>query len=368
MTVSPHLLKIALLFVSVGFACAAAAQVYQVGQDDSGKSPQAKSAHSTSAPAQENQSLGWGSNIQNARLARAAQLAIQHGDKAQAADYARRAAQSAPNDPQLWFLLGYAERLNAHYQPSLDAYNRGLRLAPGSLDGQSGVAQDLSVMGRAAEAEQLLQKIIAADPQRRNDVLLLGEIYMRSRDYSNALDLLSRAERLRPDARSELLLALSYQQLKQMDKARQYLNMAKHRAPNNPDVQRSLAGYYREAGNYPEAIAALKSIRDPQPDVSAELAYTYQLDGKLDDSARLYAQAAKEMSKDLGLQLSAAHAEMAAGSMRDADVFLKRAESIDADSYRLHAIRGEIAQMQDRDQDAVKEYQDCHCPPAHHSQ
>ena len=357
MTVSPRFLQIALLCVSVGFTCAAGAQVYQVGQDNSAKSPQAKSTHSPSAPAQESQSLGWGSNIQNARLARAAQLAIQHGDKAQAVDYAQRAAESAPNDPQLWFLLGYAARLDARYQQSLDAYNRGLRLAPGSLDGQSGVAQDLSLMGRTAQAEQVLQKIVAADPRRRDDVVLLGEIYMRNRNYSGALEWLSKAEGLRPDARSELLLALSYQQLKQMDKANQYLEMAKHRAPNDPEVERSLAGYYRETGNYPEAIAALKSIRNPEPDVSAELAYTYQLDGKLEDAARLYAQAANDTPKDLGLQLSAAQAQVAAGSAHDADFFLKRAEGIDANSYRLHAIRGEIAQIEDRDQDAVREYQ-----------
>jgi hypothetical protein len=41
-------------------------------------------------------------------------------------------------------------------------------------------------------------------------------------------------------------------------------------------------------GNYSKAIAALKSIRNPKPDVTAELAYTYQLDSKLDNSAKLY--------------------------------------------------------------------------------
>jgi hypothetical protein len=31
-------------------------------------------------------------------------------------EMAERAAQAAPNDPQLWFLLGYAARLNAKFQ------------------------------------------------------------------------------------------------------------------------------------------------------------------------------------------------------------------------------------------------------------
>lgn len=349
-------LKIILLTASVGFACSASAQVYQVGGDNS-KSPQAPSGHQAPAQSQQSQSLGWGSNIQNARLARAAQRAIQRGDKAQAVDFAQRATQSAPSDPQFWFLLGYAARLDSRYQLSLDAYNHGLRLSPGSLDGQSGVAQDYSLMGRTAEAENLLKKIISADPRRRNDALLLGETYMHARDYDNAITYLNQAERLKPDARSELLLALSYQQLKQMDKASHYLDMAKRRSPNNPDVERSLAGYFRETGDYAQAIAALKSIRHPPPDVIAELAYTYQLDGKLENAARLYSQAANDKFQDIGLQLAAAQAEIAAGSIPDADFFLKRAAGIDPNSYRLHAIRGEVAQLQDRTQDAVTEYQ-----------
>lgn len=327
------------------------AQVYNVGPDAS-KSPQAQ----TNQTQPTNQSLGWGSNIQNARLARAAELALQHGDHALALDYARRAAQATPNDPQLWFLLGYAARLNAKLQDSADAYNRGLHLSPSSLEGLSGLAQTLSLMGRAEEAKRLLKQVVAADPKRRDDALLLGDLSMRSAEYADALEWLGRAERIKPDARSELLMAISYQHLKQMDLATRYIELARQHSPDSPDVQRTLAGYYRQAGKYSEAIAALKSIRNPRPDVTAELAYTYQLDGKLDDAARLYTQAADAAPKDLGLQLSAAQAEIAAGAMEKANPFLQRAAGIDANHYRLHAIRGEIAKLQENDKDAVREY------------
>lgn len=339
-----------------GFACAGQAQVYQVGQGSNAQSTPAKPAQRPSAQPQNSQTLGWGSNIQNARLANAAQMAIRQGNKAQAVDYAQRAAQAAPNDASLWFLLGYAARLDSRYQLALDSYSHGLRLKPGSLDGQSGLAQVYSVMGRDNEAEQILKKILAADPSRRNDAQLLGATYMHGRDYPNAIRWLTAAERLRPDARSELLLALCYQQLKQMDKASHYLKMAIRRAPNNPDVQRSLAGYYREMGNYSGAIAALMSIQNPSPDVIAELAYTYQLDGDANQSARYYSQAANARTGDLSLQLAAAQAEVAAGSIPHADLFLKRAQRINANSYRLYALRGQIAQLQDRNADAVKQY------------
>ena len=292
------MLKFAWVFVCIGFPCAASAQVYQVGPTGS-----RNSQPGTGQAQSQEQSLGWGSNIQNARLARAAELALQRGDSGQALEYAQRAAQSAPGDPQLWFLVGYAARLNHKYQTSIDAFSKGLRLAPSSLDGLSGLAQTDNLLGRAGDAERLLKQVLASNPGRREDLLLLGEINVRSKDYTSALDWLNKAERLQPDARSELLLALCYQQLKKMDLASHYFDLAKRRAPNNPDVERSLAGYYRELGNYTDAIAYLKQIRNPAPDVTAELAFTYQLDGKPGDSARLYVQSANAEPKALDLQL-----------------------------------------------------------------
>lgn len=330
--------------------CPIQAQTYKVGSGAAAQPPAQTGQKQSAAPA-----LGWGSNIQNARLARSAQMALQRGDHAVAVAYAQRAAQAAPNDPQLWYLLGYAARLDGKYQLSADAYNRGIHLKS-TPEGLSGLAQTYSMMGRTDEAKSLLKQVIAADPKMRDADLLLGDLNMRSGDYAEALKWLARAERLQPDARSELLLALSYQHLNQLDRASHYLDLAKRRAPDNPDVQRSLASYYREIGDYPQAIAALKSIRHPRPDVMAELGYTYQLDGKAADSARIYTQAANALPKDRGLQLSAAQAEVNVNAIKSANFFLQRAAAIDPNYYRLHAIRGEIAQLEERDEEAVREY------------
>jgi tetratricopeptide (TPR) repeat protein len=304
------------------------------------------------------QQLGWGSNIQNARLAHAAEMALQRGDHALAFQYAQRAAQSAPGNPDLWFLAGYAARLSQNYGASADAYRRGLELQPSSLNGESGLAQTYSLMGRTSEAQSLLTQILARDPRQVDDLLLLGNLQMQSRNYSAALDSLGKAERFSPGARPELLLAVCYERLSQMDQASHYLQLAKSRAPGNPDVERSLAGYYRDTGDDAKAIAELKAIRNPQPDVVAELAYTYSLNGNLEDAARAYAQAANAMPRDIGLQLSAAQAQVADNAADRAALFLDRAARINPAYYRLHAIRGAIAQAQDHDEDAAREYLD----------
>jgi predicted Zn-dependent protease len=337
------------VFVSAAIFCTANAQTYQVSPDTS------KNSGTTSTQTQQ-QSLGWGSNIQNARLARAAQMALQQGHREQALELAQRATEAAPNDPQLWFLLGYAARLNGRFDQSVEAYTRGLRINPSALEGTSGLAQDYSAMGKNDEAERLLRQVVSSDPHRISDAVLLGDIYLRTRDFANAIDILERAEKIQPGARAELLLALAYHQTKQLDLADHYLHMAEQRDPGNPDIQRSMAGYDREAGKYADAIELLRSIHNPKPDVTAELAYTYQLDGKQKESTALYAQAANALPKDLNLQLSAAQGEIAAGSTEESNVFLKRAATIDANNYRLHAILGELAKGQERPQDAVKQY------------
>lgn len=352
-----------LLVVSLllgAFLRATMAQTYKV---NSGNPPKEQNPTQTT-PAQKQ--LGWGSNIQNARLARAAETALKEGHYSAAVEYAQRAADGSPNDPQLWFLLGYAARLARKSQLSLDAYNHGLRLNPSSLDGLSGLAQTYSMVGKLDEAQRLLERVVAADPKRVNDEQGLGEMYLRAGKYDQSVNVLSRAEQIQPAARTELLMALSYQHLKKYDMANRYLEAAKKRAPNDPDVQRSLAGFYRETGNYPAAIAALNSIARKTPDITAELAYTYQLSGDPAESAKLYSQAADGAPDDLNLQLSAAQADVNMGSLDAAQPFIKRAGSIEADNYRLYAVRGQIANLEERDQDAIAEYEAAvqHLPPS----
>ncbi len=345
-----------ILLLVLAVSCSLWGQTYQVGpaapQAPATQKPTQRPAQAPAAAPQ----LGWGSNIQDARLARAAELALKEGKHAEAANFAQKAALAAPNDPQLWILLGYAARLNGQYALSAEAYAHGLRLKPGAVDGMSGLAQTYRITGRTADAERLLKQVLAADPRRTEDGLLLGELLMKDGEYPAALGYFKKAEQAQPSTRAEVLTALAYQHLKQFDQANRYLDLARHRSPDNPEVQRTLAGYYLETANYAEALTALKAIRSPRSDVLAELGYVYQLSGNPADAAKLYAQAANAVPKDLGLQLSAAQAQVVVGSIDTADNFLQRAARLDPEYYRLHAIRGEIARLQDRNSDAVSEY------------
>ncbi len=280
---------------------------------------------------------------------------MNQGDYAKAVEFAQRAAKSAPGDTNIWFLLGYSARLAGKYQVSVDAYQRGLQNQPNSIQGLSGLAQTYARMGQVDKAQDILKQVLAANPKSVTDLLLAGELAL-SQDPSTAVGLLKRGEAIEPSSRAELLIARAYQRLNQPDQMKAYLDKAQSRDPNDPNVLRAVAAFYRDAKQYDQAIANLKKAGKSTATLS-ELAYTYQLAGKKKEAAETYTEAATRATGDAGLQLSAAQALVNVRDNERANKFLQRAESLSPDSYRLHAIRGQIASVENRSDDAIREYQ-----------
>jgi tetratricopeptide (TPR) repeat protein len=342
------------------------AQTFEINQPPQSKNAKKGKRSTQPAPPEENSNgIGWGSGIEVAREARAVQQALEKNDYRAAIASANRAANAAPQNADLWFLLGYAARLGGDYKLSLQGYQRGLQRKPSSIPGLSGMAQTYAKMGKDAEAQDLLKKVLAANPKSVSDLELAGELALNS-DPNTALDLLKRADAVAANARTDLLIARAYQKLNQPDQYKQYLNRAQSRAPNDPNIQRAVAAFYRDTGNTQEAINILERVTARTPDALSELGYTYGLAGKKKEAADAYTRAAHRQPKDPALQLSAAQALVGVGGFEQAETFLKRAEASDPNSYRLHAIRGEMYALEDHNDDAIREYQTAlrNLPPA----
>jgi len=303
------------------------------------------------------ESLGWGASIEVGRNARAAEDQLKRGNSAAAAAAAERAVKAAPQNAKLWFLLGYASRLSGQYPRSVEAYQQGLKLEHNNLDGLSGLAQTYQRMGRLEEAKRLLMQVVNAAPKRENDLLMAGELFMQSGDTRQGIALLSRAESLHPSSHAEVMLAIAYLKMKQPERAKQLLDEARRRDPKNPSVFRAVANFYREQHDYKAAIAALKSAPGQNPEVLADLGYSYELDGDKKHSAETYGKAADLAPRQIGLQLSAAQAELRLAEMERTRSFLARAELLDANHYRLHALKAQLARAENRNADAIREYQ-----------
>ena len=299
---------------------------------------------------------GWGGSIEAGRYARAAETALKNGNPAGAMNYAEHLTQAAPSDACNWFLLGYTARLAGKSQVSLDAYQKGLARKPNSVEGLSGMAQTYIRMGKADEAKKLLLQVIAANPRRATDLAMAGELFMQSGDLPRAQSLLERAESVQPTPHAELLLAITYMKEKQPEKAKQLLDKAMKRSPRNTEIFRAVAQYYRESHDYKSAIAILQKAPVKNADVMSELGYTYELAGMKKESADTYEKAAGMAPKSVNVQLAAAQAQLRVGNLDKTRTYLARGEQLDANYYRLHAIRGDLAKIERRDGDAVREY------------
>ena len=328
-------------------------QTYDIGGKSSSSSQEPKQ-NGTST--QNGTDFSWGSGIQVARQARAAQDALNRSDYAAAVTFAQQAANSAPQNADLWFLLGYAARLDQRYQLSVDSYNRGLKRQPNSVHGLAGLAETYAKMGRDQEAEQLLDRVVKENPKDANSLQLAGELMLNS-DPKTSLALLNRADAIHPSPHTDLLISHAYQRLGQADEATRYLNRAKSLAPRDPEVLRAVAGEYRDQGKYDDAIATLKDIPNKTTDVQAELAYTYGLAGQQQQAAELYSHLANASKGSIGLDLSAAQAWVTLGHPGEAQPFLDAAQRIDPNNYRLHAILGGIADSEDRLDEAEHQYE-----------
>src|SRR5262249_212045 len=301
------------------------------------KQPAASPRQGQAAQGQEGLGFGFGQSIGLSRLTRASEVALRRRDYKAAADYAQRAVDMAKNNSQLLFLLGYTSRLAGQYQRSLDAYDRGLKMQGTSPEGLSGKAQTLGRMGRTDDAKRLLTQAINAHPDRVNDMLILGEMNIQTGNIQEGIAVLQRAEARKPSAHSELLMATGYMKLKQPEKAKQLLELAKRRDPNNVAIFRAVATYHREARDYKSAIATLKSVPRMTPDVLSDLAYSYDLDGQNKEAAATYERAAAGDPKNIRTQLSAAQSQIQIGDIEKGKSYLAKAAALDENHYRLHA-------------------------------
>ena len=336
-------------------ATVCAAQTFDVNGQTSSTSP-TRSNKQAGARSSNDTGMGWGASIEVAREARAAQMALQHGDAASAVDHAQRAVSAAPQNPDLWFTLAYAARLSGHYSLSVDAYRHGLDLRPSSVQGLSGLAQTYARMGRDADAQQALERVLAANPTSDVDLQLAGELLLSS-DPKRAIDYLRRSEAVRASSRTELLLARAYERTGDRESAHKMLESARRSAPDNPEVVRAVASYYRDTGQYAEAIRTLQGLHSKDATTLGELGYSYALAGDAHAAAQNYGAAASRAPRDIDIQLNAAQAMLNAGELDNAAALLDHSATLNPDHYRLYALRGRLDAVQHRTENAIREYE-----------
>src|SRR5262249_1214780 len=125
-------------------------------------------------------------------------------------------------------------------------------VAPGPASVEE--AMQLYSAGRKAEARQLLEQVVKAQPTNFEAYFHLGLLALDTHDLPSAKLALNRASQLQPsDARVWLALAQVYQKSKQTKLSAEAAAKAQALAPDDPVMLHGLAMIHSEGGRWAEA-------------------------------------------------------------------------------------------------------------------
>jgi Flp pilus assembly protein TadD len=126
--------------------------------------------------------------------------------------------------------------------------------------------------GRDQEAQQLLERAIAAAPSAAEPIHALGLLKARQKEDAGALNLLARAATLQPgNVRYSYVYAVALQSSGKLNQAIAVLEQAHNRRPADREVLMALITFQRERGDFKSAISYAQQLVQLSPtDVQAK--------------------------------------------------------------------------------------------------
>jgi len=216
----------------------------------------------------------WASAYNSARYwmqLQQAEAARKRGDIAQATELVQSALKLQPNEPAGHAALG-ALQAGSDAQAAEASYRKALSLAPDNAAALQGLVALYSRQGRMQEANDLFNRLPAAQREQAGGEAMLRSNVQRARarqaleagDRVTAQGELEAAMVERPgDPWIRLDLARLYQQAGRPDQARSVMDGLLAAHADSPEAQYANALYAQEAGDWAGAYASLERIPAP---------------------------------------------------------------------------------------------------------
>lgn len=215
---------------------------------------------------------------------------------------------SHPNSAAMWLLLGQTELRLKHFENAEASLRRAISLGHETSEAYYSLATAYTRLGKEEEATRCRERFSELRDENKPDtgqwtdtiypaklrhvvtafLANAGEVYLRHKEHEDAERLLSRAIALDPNhVRSLRLLAAVYYVQKRMADSRLVQKRLTVVEPNSPLNFVNLASISAEVADYQTVESALKHIldRDPQSDIALTgLAELYLHNGKLEQA------------------------------------------------------------------------------------
>ncbi len=150
------------------------------------------------------------------------------------------------------------------------------------------------------KAEALFEKVLSANPDSRNVLVNLTQLYYDQGDYNKIITLLGNIPDSRMDPALLYLLGNSYARKRDFSKAEDVFNDALKREPDSEDIRRAYAEALIAQGKMQDARAQLQAIVKSDPQAPMSYVRLSQLDMQMGnfDEARKELEQARALSPD----------------------------------------------------------------------
>jgi tetratricopeptide (TPR) repeat protein len=172
------------------------------------------------------------------------------------------------------------------------------RLQPSDLDSWEVLGRLYKMNDQGKKAEEAFRKVLNVDPDSREGLGSLAQLYFEQGDYAGTVDLLKKIPEADMDPPLLGMLGYAYSQTRDYESAVATYEKALAKDPENKELRRAYAVALIGTGNTAAARAELEKILKADPDDAA----TYLQMAKIDRQEGQFDQARKELERAKALQ------------------------------------------------------------------
>ena len=210
-------------------------------------------------------------------------------------------AKSDPKNGTVYYYIGEVSYLTEDYNEANKSYNKGLSINPQCAECKVGLGKLMLNQGKVTDAQEMFDSAMRLDKKNPEIFALVGEAYLVSKKQSGeeknlittkaaadkAIQYLTEARDMNTkEPRYWALLGDAFKMAGNNGEAMTKYERAVEKYPKNVDAMIKMAGIWKAAKNYPDAINLLKKAIELEPNNAApykELVEIYINDGQYDE-------------------------------------------------------------------------------------
>lgn len=259
-------------------------------------------------------------------------LYIQAGRLREAVRESEEALKANPNDLTARRILGriFVRLVGDPNQRGLnqkmleqatEQYKKITELDPADTDSWLMLGRLHKMAQNSVDAKVAYEKVLAAEPENVDALSGLAMVYSDVGDTAKAAELLKRVSEKNPNLRTLVSLAQAYEQMREYKLAAQTLKRAAEMQPENPELQRELAGTLLQADEFEEALEIFNEIVKQEPkDVQSwlRISQIHRQQNRLDKAWEAHRKGAELEPNNIEIQYDAVNLYEAQGKLAEA--------------------------------------------------